>query len=369
MQVFLVTAANNDATGANYNCPCTNHSLCKRVSVQHEVELFGFGDRNYETFDWDAVTTIAWPTPDSGIVCKAHENNARVIMGAPANMPLTNNLTLRREWVLSTVATVDKHFYDGITFDYESPMLYNSSQADQYVAIVRETREELRKTNPYSQVSVCVAWSPDDIDGRAYNYKGLELASDLLYQMVYDTRSQIYGRCIASANSPLSVAQRGVQRYRDIGINLTKLVLGIPWYGYRYACHKDMKLNDSFCEIPLVPFRGVNCSDAAGSEVSYASIMSIFHNTSLQTSLRFFDESVKSPYFNYRDSANGQIYQFWYDDAESLKLKYDFALSHGLAGFGPFEWSDLDCSSTASPIVLGECKSMWHAVKSAVQEH
>ena len=35
-----------------------------------------------------------------------------------------------------------------------------------------------------SQLSVCVAWSPDDIDGRAYNAVGLAEASDLLYVML-----------------------------------------------------------------------------------------------------------------------------------------------------------------------------------------
>ena len=41
------------------------------------------------------------------------------------------------------------------------------------------------------QVSVCAAWSPDDIDGRAYDYTGLADASDFLYIMFYDTRSQV----------------------------------------------------------------------------------------------------------------------------------------------------------------------------------
>lgn len=53
---------------------------------------------------------------------------------------------------------------------------------------------------------------------------GLASASDLLYVMAYDTRSQIYGRCIASANSPTQVAQKGIQGYLDLGQMLAALL-------------------------------------------------------------------------------------------------------------------------------------------------
>lgn len=53
-----------------------------------------------------------------------------------------------------------------------------------YVNIINATRAALRTAVPKSQVSTCVAWSPDDIDGRGYNARGLSEASDLLYIMV-----------------------------------------------------------------------------------------------------------------------------------------------------------------------------------------
>ena len=46
--------------------------------------------------------------------------------------------------------------------------------------------------------------------------------------MDYDTRSQISTQCIASANSPLPGTVQGVQRYLDLGIAPSKLVLGVP---------------------------------------------------------------------------------------------------------------------------------------------
>jgi len=53
------------------------------------------------------------------------------------------------------------------------------------------------------QVSFDVAWSPDCVDGRCYDYKGIADAVDFLVIMAYDQQSQIKeGPCIAKANSP-----------------------------------------------------------------------------------------------------------------------------------------------------------------------
>ena len=40
---------------------------------------------------------------------------------------------------------------------------------------------------------------------------------------------QIWGRCVASANSPLALVRRGVQQYLDLGVPASKIVLGLPW--------------------------------------------------------------------------------------------------------------------------------------------
>jgi spore germination protein YaaH len=56
----------------------------------------------------------------------------------------------------------------------------------------------------HPQVSVDVAWGPFDVDGRNYDYAAIADAADILFVMAYDTRSQIYGPCLASANTPLA---------------------------------------------------------------------------------------------------------------------------------------------------------------------
>ncbi len=112
------------------------------------------------------------------------------------------------------------------------------------------------------QVTYDVAWSPNCTDGRCYEVEKFADIVDFLIVMSYDEQSQIYGPCVASANSPLPKTELGIKQYLDLGISPSKLVLGQPWYGYDYPCI-DVRPGD-VCYIKKVPFRGVPCSDAAG---------------------------------------------------------------------------------------------------------
>ena len=38
------------------------------------------------------------------------------------------------------------------------------------------------------------------------------------------------------ANSGIRKAEEGIKSYTDLGIPVEKLVLGLPWYGYKYPC-------------------------------------------------------------------------------------------------------------------------------------
>ena len=63
-------------------------------------------------------------------------------------------------------------------------------------------------------------------------------------------------------------------------------------YGYDYPCTGDMALDAVYCPIREVPFRGVNCSDAAGGEVGFAQIMTELRSGN--ASKLMFDTSTQS---------------------------------------------------------------------------
>lgn len=175
-------------------CPCSDSALCQPLPAPAVArrEIFGFVGGDGSQVDLSRVTTVAWAEPDNyALLCRAHASGTRVILSAPRpEHVLTPNASARAEWVASTVAAVVASHHDGVVFDWEAPCPVDSSLQHWYAVLVAETRDALRRLHGGYQVSTCVAWSPDDVDGRGYDIHAFALASDLLYVMDYDTRSQ-----------------------------------------------------------------------------------------------------------------------------------------------------------------------------------
>ena len=80
---------------------------------------------------------------------------------------------------------------------------------------------------------------------------------------------------------------------------------------------------DGVCFIEEVPFRGCNCTDAAGREFAYKEVIKMLgeechseYSFVLKECLsdkskdgRVWDEVSKTPYFNYVDEATNTSYQ------------------------------------------------------------
>ena len=390
-------------------CTCSKASLCAPLSTPlPRTEVFGFmSSAPPANFNWTSgVTTVAWNTEPS-FICAAHEHGVRVVASHGAAGKGFNITALgldaaaRKAWIAALITYVKAHFLDGVTFDFESPLATRAPEVAWYAEIVAETRAALRKeVGAATQSSVCAAWSPDCIDGRCYDYVALANASDFLYVMGYDTRSQIFDACVGFANAALPLMQRGLNRFLEIGVPSSKLVLGTPWYGYDYKCLADdvddddddrlgrggggveavaravtgaaMKTKSSLsttmkkkerkpCRLPYVPFRGVNCSDAAGHEVGFASIIAMV-DAGKTVGGRQWDEDSSTPFYDYIAS-DGSRHQRWYDDEVSSAAKYELAISMRLRGVGPFEYSDL---GSDTPAATQHAAKMWGALKEYV---
>jgi Di-N-acetylchitobiase len=348
------------------SCPCERLEWCQQINSttpRSSREVYGFtgSPGTGLLYNWTYITTVAWASSDE-VMCRAHQHGARALLAAPS-FNLTEIVTAAnpnefiRTWVAKSLQMISLRFRDGIVFDMEDPWPKHSPQAHAYVKLIRMTRNAFRQHDPPLQVSTCVAWSPDNIDGRDYNYRALAEASDLLYVMDYDTQSQVTeGPCVANANAPFAGMKRGIDRYRDMGIDVAKLVLGVPWYGYRYPCLNGTAPDARYCPVPLVPFRGVNCSDAAGTEITYSDLISLYRaQTDQEANLTGGwrrDDYMNAAFFNTIE--NGTTMQYWFDDHVSIRDKFAWAAYMGLGGVGPYTFDYLD------PIALPtESKQMW----------
>eukprot|EP00934_Nitzschia_sp_Nitz4_P004586 Nitzschia sp. Nitz4//scaffold52_size167869//69679//70881//NITZ4_002274-RA/size167869-processed-gene-0.162-mRNA-1//-1//CDS//3329554029//4576//frame0 len=351
-------------------CPCDDPRWCKTIQgppIQVGKEVFGF----YAAFkhpnpkgldmNWTHVTTVAWASQDE-IMCLAHQHGARAVIGAPPiqNLTLLADPKRRSTWIQAAVNVVMKGYRDGIVFDYESPLDEGSVEGEIYAQLIAETRIVLHQIDPSFQVSTCVPWSPHNIDGRAYPFQKLADASDALYVMDYDTRSQVYDTCIAGANAPLPGMISGITEWLNLGVAPEKLILGVPWYGYRYPCLPGTPEDAIFCPIESVPFRGVNCSDAAGNQRAHSDMIQIIGATAAQVHR---DENTQSLYFNTVESdpnhPKSTVFQYWMEDPVLLRKKFGWARSMGLAGVGPYVFNNLDPETQPE-----ESQAMWSSLDS-----
>ncbi|XP_069119393.1 di-N-acetylchitobiase-like [Argopecten irradians] len=355
---LLVTWGTPQVSGVA-DCPCSNPSLCTPIKDTKRKEVFVFSlskdIQTWKKYNWTKISTVVMVGYYSDeMMCLAHSNGARVVYIAGVPTEYLTNATLQEEWVVKNLAVVTQKHLDGLNFDYESAIPADrTDMRDGYTALVRRTYKMFKQYNPSYQITVDVAWSPACIDQRCYDFKTLSTVTDFLFVMSYDEQSQIRGPCVALANSGFYKTQSGVQKYFAAGIPPEKMVLGVPWYGYYYPCLSVTQ--DNVCSIKHVPFRGVNCSDAAGREQNYGYLMQIIKSS---TTGRLWETSTLTPYFNYKE--NGTTYQIRYDDPVSLKFKFDMALMYDLRGVGIWNADALDYSQD-TPEVVRQRAEMWRA--------
>ncbi|KAK3088727.1 hypothetical protein FSP39_023057 [Pinctada imbricata] len=340
------------------SCPCSDSSLCQLISGNPDKEIFIFSLSDkptaWKNYDWKKVTTVVMVGYVShDLMCYAHRYGARAVL--IGNFPTSNltNIDARRMWVKEQLQKTQSNFLDGINIDYEDAIPKDDINVrDGYTQLVSETYETFKNANKNYQVTVDVAWSPSGIDKRFYDYIALSAVTDFLFVMSYDEQSQIHGDCVAGANSGYYKTFKGLEDYLTLPVPRSKLVLGIPWYGYVYPCIMISE-DGRTCKIRQVPFRGVNCSDAAGKEYNFSFIKQTLLNHS--TTGRRWDTDTMSPYFDF--NYDNITYQVWYDDPESLSLKYKLAVMSKLRGVGMWNADAVD------PIQDQEgTKMMWDAL-------
>uniref|UniRef100_A0A8D0LB12 Di-N-acetylchitobiase n=1 Tax=Sphenodon punctatus TaxID=8508 RepID=A0A8D0LB12_SPHPU len=314
---------------------------CHGITLPVCVFVFDVGRKTWKFYDWSQITTVAaFGEYDPELMCYAHSKGVRVVLKGDVPLGEIINAYVRRAWIAQQVDLAKKQFMDGINIDIEQEVNKTSPEYYALTALVEETTEAFHRAIPGSQVTFDVAWSPACIDKRCYNYSGIANASDFLFVMSYDEQSQVWTECIARANAPYNQTLAGYDDYIHMGIDPKKLVMGVPWYGYNYACLDLSKV-----------------SDAAGRQVPYRRIMKQINSS---ISGRLWDEGQKAPYYEYKDSL-GYFHQVWYDDPQSISLKAAYGKERGLRGIGMWNGNCLDYSRGSEAEQQSE--AMWQALK------
>jgi len=322
-------------------CPCGDASLCRPLATPaaaREILAFTTGEswRSYLGLEPKVTTVAVFGTVDPELVCKAHQQGARVVVGVEMDKAKIPDPAARTQWVDSLVPRMAAEGIDGFNLDIEG----NTGNREAVTALVKELAEKARAANPHAQLSFDLSIYPQGQTG-GYEHKELAQYLDFILPMSYDL---CWGAGAATANSPLAALSKGIQQYSDLGVPASKIVMGLPWYGWDFPC--DDTTPWAACKVTVPsgkPWYGYV------TQQSYTSI-----NATAVASGSRLDAASQTMFTEEVDGA-GQRHQRWFDNPGTLRSKYHQAASLGCRGVGFWTADEVDWTT-------GEGADMWSAL-------
>ncbi len=260
-----------------------------------------------------------WGTASSDeVIAAAHAAGARVVIsttrfGGSNVAQLLNDATARQNAIDNLVAKMIEGGGDGIDIDYEG---LNASEREEMVEFIIDLRAAMDDAQPGSLLTMAtpaVDWSG------AWDYDVLASTADVLFIMGYAFAG---GWSNPKPNAPLDASDLwgsrslrwSVQDYLEWGgeHNADAIVLGLPLYGYTWEA-----------DGPDVP------GEATGDD--WARFFDTCQDR-FATYGKSWDEPAATPYTSWED--DGQWYQLWCEDVDSIALKAEMAWEEGIGGFG-----------------------------------
>ncbi|HXC03218.1 MAG TPA: glycosyl hydrolase family 18 protein, partial [Bacteroidia bacterium] len=202
----------------------------------------------------------------------------------------------------------------GINVDFEGMA---STDKANFTAFVHQLNTALKAANPNYEVSIClyaVDWGP------VFDIPNLNPDVAVYIIMGYDY--YYGGSATAGPSGPLYDFQTGynydqsksITAYLKAGIPLSKLCLGVPYYGESW---------------PTSTGTAPSSTTGTGSSLIYNTFRA---NTSGYYNSFQWEPNSMTPYFPYQVS--GAWHQAWIDNAYSYGKRYDVVNQRGIAGIG-----------------------------------
>ena len=289
-----------------------------------------------DQFQWDRLTHVAYFSYEvnsanggcstkhswgSSIVQKAHDHGVKIhltatLFGSSGNKALLQNETSCTTLVNGLVSAVTGAGGDGICIDFESVGSWTGA-TKALTAFMTKLANAAKAHN--LEVSIALPSVDWYADFDVASFEKLGIMSIIMGYDYYYSGASKPGPVAPLMPSSLWGAQLcddySVRYYLGKMTNAANLYLAVPYYGRKWKASSTSlgasSLGSSYSSSPVL-------STCASSASSYG---------------RKWDSDGSVPYFTYTDSA-GAAWQCFYDDVESLGLKYDYINSKGLGGVG-----------------------------------
>jgi hypothetical protein len=291
--------------------------------------LPSFSSATVGSLRWDALTDVVIfdatvngstgaITPPSrwsaATVTAAHDHGGRAHLCASLFGGVDTFLAsapARTRAIQELVAAVQGAGGDGVNIDFE--FVQSGGKVD-FVTFITDLASALHAAIPGSEVTIAMpAYPPWD---PGYDIPGLGSAADRLLLMEYDWHWSSAPN--AGPVAPLTAGgvwgksdTEGLASYLS-ATDKHKLALGVPFYGYDWPTVSETALDAATQGRSAVVLYRNAAADAAA------------HGG------RLWDTASQTPWYHY--SASSQAHQAWFEDAQSLGLKYDLANQQDLGG-------------------------------------
>ena len=283
----------------------------------------------------DGSTTTGWAGWTSSrmtsVINAAHEHGTRVVLtvscfawtsgGAAIQAAVLRSSTARANLAKQIAAAVRDRGADGVNLDFE-PIV--AGYADEFTALVRKVRAELNNVARGYQLTFDTMALIGNQPIAAATAAG---GADAVFVMGYDYRmaGSAYAGSISPLTGPAYDLTDTVEAF-TAKVSPSKIILGVPYYGRAWSTASDAvharTLSPSKYGSSAVPLY----ADAVRFAASYG---------------RRWDAIEQAPWTAYRKQTCTAAYgcvtswrELYYDDATSLKRRYDLVNREQLRGVG-----------------------------------
>ncbi|MGE5353088.1 MAG: glycosyl hydrolase family 18 protein [Acidobacteriota bacterium] len=268
--------------------------------------------------DGNIANPDLWPWTD--VIDSAHTNGVKVIMTVlnTDSLQIHNILTdpgARQKSFRNIRNTMKEFSLDGVNIDFENPK--RSERNGAIISYIRDLRSYIHTEFPGSEVS----FAGPAVNWGGWNFKGLAEACDYIFVMGYDysdSRSNISGPTASLNGSYYSIESTllsPVFGYGEVTETAPeKLILGVPYYGNHWITEtgNPQAFNLRYVETP-----------------TFSSLMQDAERYRYKI---FWDKDNNVPWLRFQKG--GQWHQVWFENARSIGMKYDYAISKKLRGVG-----------------------------------
>ncbi len=263
--------------------------------------------------DGSVITSNGWPWNNTILTARAA--GVKVILTVtnftPSQILTLLNSSANRSRLITNLVNLTRGTADGVCVDFEGTA--SNGWASRMPTFVRELKAALRADNPEAEVWVA---TPAVNYSSSWPLTQLATEADGLFMMAYayaGSWSTTTGANAPLDSSGLSVTDSLNIDYANVLANRpTKLVLGLPWYGNTWTA--------------------ASASPGAATTTFVSSATFASATSQAATYGRRWDAPSSTPYVAWQQS--GTWRQTWYDDAQSLGLKYQLARARGMGGVG-----------------------------------